>query len=99
MSQSGRVPPDDLPDEAPELPEEPVIETPVLNFMSDADPPTPNDFCACLIDRVRDNVRARRTQTAVAERVAQNLSQPVTQAFELELTDRVRRNIERRLEE
>lgn len=72
---------------------DPVVETPLLNAMSAADPPTPSDFCACFVDRVRMNVRERRTETAVAQRIAQNISMPVTDSFEREMSDRVRQRV------
>jgi len=75
-----------------------VVGTPILDVMSKTTLPTPNDFCGCFVDRVRDNVRQRRTKSAVAQRLATNISTPVTQAFELEMSDRVQRNIEERLE-
>jgi hypothetical protein len=75
-----------------------AVGTPVLDVMSETSVPTPSNFCGCFVDRVRDNVRQRRTKGAVAQRVASNITTPITQAFELEVSDRVQRKIEERLE-
>jgi hypothetical protein len=72
---------------------DPVVETPVLNAMSSVDAPLPNDFCQCFIDRVRMNVRQRRTESAVAQRIAQNVSMPITDSFEREMSDRVQNRV------
>ena len=87
---------DDLAEQADQF--DPVLETPVLNLMSTVDAPTPRDTCACFVERVRANVRQRRTKGQVAKRVANNASLPLTEAFESELTERVQDNIERRLD-
>lgn len=87
---------DDLAEQAGQL--DPVFDTPVLNLMSTVDAPTPSDGCACFIERVRANVRQRRTKGQVAKRIANNASIPLTEAFESELTERVQDNIERRLD-
>ena len=78
---------------------DPVVETPLLNAMSTVDAPTPNDFCECFVDRVRMNVRQRRTESAVAQRIAQNLSLPITDSFEREMSDRVQRRVRGVVEE
>ena len=78
---------------------DPVVETPLLNAMSTVDAPTPNDFCECFVDRVRMNVRQRRTESAVAQRIAQNMSLPITDSFERELSDRVQRRVRGVVEE
>lgn len=78
---------------------DPVVETPLLNAMSTVDAPTPNDFCQSFVDRVRMNVRQRRTESAVAQRVAQNLSLPITDSFEREMSDRVQRRVKGIVEE
>ena len=78
---------------------DPVVETPLLNAMSTVNAPTPNDFCQCFVDRVRMNVRQRRTESAVAQRIAQNLSLPITDSFEREMSDRVQRRIKGVIEE
>lgn len=78
---------------------DPVVETPLLNAMSTVDAPTPNDFCECFVDRVRMNVRQRRTESAVAQRIAQNVSLPITDSFEREMSDRVQRRVRGIVEE
>jgi len=87
---------EDLAEQANKL--DPVFGTPLLDVMSKVDAPTPRDGCACFVERVRANVRQRRTKGQVAKRVANNASLPLTEAFESELTERVQDNIERRLD-
>lgn len=84
----------------PDIPDtevQPLVETPILNKMSDVSINTPGDFTESLIDNVRYNVRQRRTTEVLAERVASNMSRPFTDAFERQFKDRVKQRIEERI--
>lgn len=76
--------------------EDVLIETPVLNSVCDGGTIGPIDFTDRFAERVRENVRRRRTENAIAQRVANNAVTPVVDALEGELAGEVKRAIERR---
>lgn len=78
--------------------DEPIIGTPILDKLDEMEAPTPADVSERMIKRVRENVRQRRTDTAIAQRVANTAVTPVTQAIEVELAQRVRDRIDERLD-
>jgi len=76
---------------------EPVLDTHVLNKMcDDFSAPTPSDFGQRFMERVRANVRARRTESAVAQRISNTALNPVMQSLEEELADSIKQRIENR---
>lgn len=93
MSAPGPNQPEDVVDDPGE---DVIIETPMLNKMCEASAPTPGDFCNKVVHRIRMNVRNRRTENAISRRVANEAITPVMDAFEGELSERIKRTIERR---
>lgn len=82
-----------------DLPEEPLVDTPLLNRLDQMDAPTPSDFSERMIKLVRDNVRQRRTNSAIAQRAANLAVTPISEALQMELTERVQRRIDKRLDQ
>jgi len=76
--------------------EDVIVETPVLNKICEANAPTPGDFTDKFLQRVRTNVRQRRTENAISRRIANNAVSPVVEALEVEVSDRVKQTIEKR---
>ncbi|EGQ44070.1 MAG: hypothetical protein J07AB43_01290 [Candidatus Nanosalina sp. J07AB43] len=77
---------------------EPVIDTPVLNMMCEHDTPLPGDFRQSVYERVRYNVKRRRTSDAIADRLSQNAVRPIVDGFEGEVSDRIKTRIKARLD-
>lgn len=77
---------------------EPVIDTPLLNVVCEHDTPLPGDFRQSVYQRVRYNVRRRRTSDALAARLSENAVRPIMDGFEGELSDRIQRRVIERLD-
>lgn len=73
-----------------------LVDTPILNKISDGGTAGPIDFTDKLVARVRDNVRMRRTESAVAQRIADASVRPISDALERELSESLKRSIESR---
>lgn len=77
---------------------EPVIDTPLLNAVCSHETPLPGDFRQNVYERVRYNVRRRRTKDAIASRMSEHAVRPVMDGIEGELSDRVRARVLQRLD-
>lgn len=77
---------------------EPIIDTPILNLRCEHETPLPGDFRTRVYERVRYNVRQRRTSDAVASRMSENAVRPVMDGIEGEMADRIRGRVKQRLE-
>lgn len=73
---------------------DPYIDTPLLDRWSEADMPLRGSFRENLAKRVRNNVKQRRTEDAISQRLSQNAVSPIMSALELELSDRVKERIQ-----
>lgn len=76
---------------------EPVIDTPILNTVCSHETPLPGDFRQKVYERIRYNVRQRRTKDAIASRMSENAVRPVMDGIEGELSDRIRARVKQRL--
>jgi hypothetical protein len=72
---------------------DPIVETPVLNAVCESENRVMGDVRQGIAERVRYNIRRRRTKDAVAARVSENAVRPFMDAVEGELSDRIKRNI------
>lgn len=96
--RSDRVP---SPEELSERAEtnEPLVDTPVLNAWAEMDLPMRGEARENIIQRMREQLRNRRTVEGIASRIAANATSPITNAIEEEAQDRVRGRVEETLKE
>jgi len=77
---------------------EPIVGTPILNAVCESENRVMGDVRQGVAERVRYNIRRRRTKDAVAARMSENAVRPFMDAVEGELSDRIKRNIKNGLD-
>lgn len=92
-----RQDPDELLDRARR--NDPIIDTMILDAWADVDLPMRGERRQRVLDRVRSQIKQRRTTDAIAIRVADLVSQPITNAVETEARERVRGQVRDRIED
>lgn len=78
--------------------QEPLVDTPVLDMWAELDAPLRGDIRENVINRLRMQVKGRRTVEGIAGRIASNVTTPVTSAIQSETEERVKKNVQEALE-
>lgn len=78
---------------------EPIIDTPLINMWAELDLPLRGERRENVIQRMRAQLRNRRTVEGISSRLAANLTSPVQNAVNEEMEDRVRGRIQGQIEE
>lgn len=78
---------------------EPIVNTPAIDMLAEADLPFRGEMRQNIIQRVRAQIRSRRTVEGVATRIANNATSPITNAVQDEAQDRVKGRVEERIQQ
>ena len=78
---------------------DPTIGTPVLDLMAKSDIVGRGEIRQNIIDRVRVNIKQRRTKDAISKRISNSAITPFTNAVEVELSNRIRENIKSNIDQ
>jgi|APHM01.1.fsa_nt_gi hypothetical protein len=93
MSQRDRLRPDDQELRDRVETNEPLLDTPALNALEEADLPLRGGMRENILIRVKASVRERRTVEGISSRLATNIVSPISSALEDEAQDRVRKRV------
>lgn len=74
--------------------DEPLVDTPVINSLIEADMPLRGDIRQRVLVRLRENIRQRRTVGGISERIASNAVAPINNAIRTEAEERVRSRVQ-----
>lgn len=89
--------PEEIRDSANEI--EPLVDTPLIDMWCEADLPFRGERRQNMVERLRAQLRGRRTADGIAERLSRNITQPVTSAIDDEVKGRARGRIRKRIED
>lgn len=78
---------------------EPILDTYFLDLWAELDLPLRGERRQNIVERMRAQIRNRRTVEGVSSRIATNLTSPVQNALNEEMEDRVRGRIQGQIEE
>lgn len=74
--------------------QEPLFDTPLLDTWAEMDMPLRGERRQNVIDRLRAQIKGRRTVEGISARLADNLASPITTAIEQETEGVVRQRVE-----
>lgn len=73
--------------------QEPLVDPYVLNKLDQMDLPFRGEVRQNILKRVKEHVKRRRTVEGVSNRIASNISTPITEAVRGEVEDRTQRRV------
>lgn len=78
---------------------EPIVGTPVLDMLDESDIILNKGMRENVASRVRQQVQQRRTVDAISDRLLSITLQPVTDAMQVELSNKIKDNIKSQIEQ